>query len=81
MKATVTSKGQVTIPLPIRTEAKISPGAKLDFQIAKDGTLRVSLVNQGILELKGIVKSKRKKPVTLTEMKKVIRKAAKRAIQ
>lgn len=81
MKAIVTSKGQVTIPIAIRTKAKISPGSKLDFQIEKDGTLKVSPLNQEISQLKGMVKSKRRKPVSLREMKKAIRDASKRAMQ
>ncbi|MBA2369549.1 MAG: AbrB/MazE/SpoVT family DNA-binding domain-containing protein [Candidatus Protochlamydia sp.] len=81
MKAMVTSKGQVTIPVSIRTKANISPGSQLDFHIEKDGTLKVSLVNQGIAQLKGMVKSKREKPASLEEMKKAIRDASKRAIK
>lgn len=72
MKAVVTSKGRVTIPIAIRTKAKILPGSKLDFQIEEDGTLKVSLLNQEISQLKGILKSKRRKPVSLHEMKKGI---------
>lgn len=75
MKAIVTSKGQVTIPITIRIKAKISPGSKLDFQIEDDGTLKVTLLNQNISQLKGIIKSKRPKPVSLQEMKKAIREA------
>lgn len=81
MKATVTSKGQVTIPAIIRSKANISPGTKLDFQVEEDGTLKVSLLNQEISELKGIVKFKKRKPVSLNEMKKAIRDAAKDAMQ
>lgn len=81
MKAVVTSKGQVTIPIMIRTKAKISSGSQLDFQIEEDGTLKVSLLNQDISQLKGMVKSKRSKPVSLKEMKKVIYDSAKSAMQ
>lgn len=81
MKAIVTSKGQVTIPVTIRTKAKIFPGSKLDFQIEEDGNLKVSLLNQEILQLKGMIKSKRRKPATLQEMKKAIRDGSKKAIR
>lgn len=80
MKAIVTSKGQVTIPLAIRTKAKISPGSKLDFQIEEDGTLKVSLLNHEISQLKGMVKSKRRKPVSLKEMKKAVFDASKKKV-
>jgi AbrB family looped-hinge helix DNA binding protein len=74
MKATVTSKGQVTIPHSIRRIAKISPGTELDFQLEEDGTLKISLLNQEISQLKGIIKSKRSRPPSLKEMKRAIRK-------
>lgn len=81
MKAVVTSKGQITIPLMIRTKAHIIPGSKLDFQIEDDGTLRVRLLTQDVSQLKGIVKSKKSKPVSLKEMKKAIRDSAEESMQ
>lgn len=38
MSTTVTSKGQVTIPKPIRERLGIKPGMKVDFRIEPDGT-------------------------------------------
>lgn len=72
MKATVTSKGQITIPKFIRNKANISEGSELDFQFQDDNTIIIRLSTHPILELKGIVKPKRKKPVSLKEMKKAI---------
>jgi len=37
MAVTVTSKGQVTIPKPVRERLGINPGSKVDFEIAEDG--------------------------------------------
>jgi antitoxin PrlF len=37
MAVTVTRKGQVTIPKPVRDRLGIKPGSKLDFEIAEDG--------------------------------------------
>jgi antitoxin PrlF len=34
---TVTRKGQVTIPKPVRDRLGITPGSKVDFEIAEDG--------------------------------------------
>jgi AbrB family looped-hinge helix DNA binding protein len=82
MKATVTSKGQVTIPVAIRTQARIAPGAALDFQIQENGTIRVNVLNQELYQLKGMIKSKRKKPVSLKEMKKAIKtRIAKKSVE
>ncbi len=43
MTATLTSKGQVTIPKPIRDLLGIRPGSAVDFELAPDG--RVILIN------------------------------------
>lgn len=80
MKATVTNKGQVTIPISIRTKAKIAPGTKLEFFLQEDGTIKVSLINRAISELKGMFKSRVEKPVSLQEMKKAISDASKKAM-
>ena len=37
MAVTVTSKGQVTIPKPVRDRLGINPGSKVDFEVAEDG--------------------------------------------
>ena len=76
MKTTVTTKGQVTIPQSIRTKAKIVAGSLLDFQLVDEDTLIVHLVSRDISALKGIVKTKRRKPVSLKEMKNAISAAA-----
>ena len=39
MSATVTTKGQVTIPKPVRDFLGIVPGTRVDFQRAADGTV------------------------------------------
>lgn len=39
MAATVTSKGQVTIPKPVRDLLGIGPGSAVDFQRAPDGRI------------------------------------------
>ena len=45
MASTVTSKGQVTIPKPVRDRLNIKPGSAVDFELTKDG--RVVLVKAG----------------------------------
>jgi AbrB family looped-hinge helix DNA binding protein len=37
MTVTVTRKGQVTIPKPVRDRLGINPGSKIDFEVAEDG--------------------------------------------
>jgi antitoxin PrlF len=76
-KAVVTSKGQVTIPKIIRDRARIDKGTQLDFQLEPDGSVIIRPVIRDISEIKGMVKTKRRKPVTLKEMKRAIAKGAK----
>ncbi len=45
MPTTVTRKGQVTIPKPVRDRLGIVPGSTVDFELAPDG--RVVLVRAG----------------------------------
>ncbi len=45
MATTVTSKGQVTIPKPVRDRLGIRPGTVVEFELAPDG--RVVLVKVG----------------------------------
>ena len=39
MATTVTSKGQVTIPKPVRDHLGIGPGSQVAFRLAADGSI------------------------------------------
>lgn len=55
MLATVTDKGQVTVPKEIRDRTGIVPGSRLDFEVQSDGTLRVRVLVRGADNLFGLV--------------------------
>ena len=55
MLATVTDKGQVTVPKEIRDKTGIAPGSRLDFEVQDDGTLRVRVLTRGADNLFGLV--------------------------
>ena len=55
MLATVTDKGQVTVPKEIRDKTGIAPGSRLDFELQEDGTLRVRVLARGADSLFGLV--------------------------
>lgn len=65
---TLTSKGQVTIPKPIREQLRLHTGQRLDFQLDSDGRLIVKPRARDIRELKGILRSGRRRAVSIAEM-------------
>jgi antitoxin PrlF len=71
--ATITTKGQVTIPVNIRNRMQLKTGSKLEF-IMKGDSLMVVPVNKSVKRLKGIL-PKPEKPLTLEEMENIIKAA------
>ena len=69
--ATVTSKGQVTIPKDVRSRLGIGTGDRVEFVEVQDGVFQIVAATQDIQALKGIV-PKPKKPVTIEEMNQAI---------
>jgi AbrB family looped-hinge helix DNA binding protein len=69
--ATITSKGQVTIPKDVRARLGIGTGDRVEFVEIQDGVFQIVAANQDVQALKGIV-PKPKKPVTLEEMNQAI---------
>jgi AbrB family looped-hinge helix DNA binding protein len=47
MATTVTSKGQVTIPKPVRDRLGIEPGSAVEFELAPDGRIVLVKVDGG----------------------------------
>lgn len=65
-EATITSKGQVTIPADIRKALGLSAGERVVFTRLDDGTTVMRAKSRSILELKGMlgpVRRRRKVPV------------------
>ena len=77
MQAKITSKGQVTLPKPIRDRLHLKPGDKIDFLLEDDGCLRVAPVTASVRQLKGLL-PKPDAPVTLEAMDDAIARAAAR---
>lgn len=55
MQATITSKGQVTVPKPIRDKLHLKAGDKVEFMLEEDGNLRVAPVTASVTQLKGML--------------------------
>ena len=77
MQATITSKGQVTVPKPIRDRLQLEPGDKIEFLLDDDGRLRVEPVTASVTQLKGMV-PRPGAPITLEQMDEAIARAASR---
>lgn len=71
MIATMTSKGQITIPREIREYFHIKSGDKLDFVIRDDGKLETVPILSDLKSLKGILPPPAK-TVSLKNMEKAI---------
>ena len=70
--STLTSKGQITIPKEIRDHLKLRTGHRLEFRIATDGHVVMQSRSRDVRELKGILRSPRRKPVSVEEMNEAI---------
>jgi antitoxin PrlF len=75
MFATVTSKGQVTLPAEARRRLKIGPGSKLEFIVIDQERLEVIPVMENVVSLKGMV-PKPSKVLSLVDIEKAIAKGA-----
>jgi AbrB family looped-hinge helix DNA binding protein len=70
--ATVTTKGQVTIPKEIRDYLNLDTGSKVDFIVDENGTVKLIPLNIPVQNLSGILHRKGMIPVTLAEMEEAI---------
>ena len=68
MLATVTDKGQVTVPKNIRDQLHIATGSKLDFEVEDDGSLRVRVLVRGSDNLFGLLHRPGIKPLSVETM-------------
>lgn len=49
--ATLTSKGQATIPLEVRTAARLKAGDRIHFTVLTDGTIILRVKNRSIRDI------------------------------
>ena len=70
--ATLTSKGQITIPQNVRHRLKLEAGARVEFIEIADGEFLIRPAVADVRSLKGLLR-KPAKPVSIEDMKKAIR--------
>lgn len=66
--ATVTSKGQTTIPKDVRTAANLKSGDRIHFTVLEDGTIIVRVKNRSIRDI--AIKVPGSKRVSIARMKR-----------
>ena len=71
--ATLTSKGQLTLPKAIRDLLRVGTGDRVDFVVKDDGTVLLRPATVDVRELKGLLHRKGLKPLSVGAMNAIIR--------
>ncbi|MCZ6674613.1 MAG: AbrB/MazE/SpoVT family DNA-binding domain-containing protein [Verrucomicrobia bacterium] len=79
MIATVTSKGQITLPASVRKALKIKTGDKLDFEVTEDGEIRAKPISNNLASLANVL-PKPKRRLTQAQMEAAIRKGVSKSL-
>mgnify|MGYP000606474750 CR=1 FL=1 len=72
MIATITSKGQITLPISVRKALKIKTGDKLDIVVTKEGEIRGKPISNNLSSLAEILPPPKHK-LSLEDMDAAIR--------
>jgi antitoxin PrlF len=78
--ATVTSKGQITIPVEVRVRLGLRPGSRLAFVPTETGGYEIHPEAGSVKELKGAV-PRPSRPVSVEEMDEAIARGASAAVR
>jgi AbrB family looped-hinge helix DNA binding protein len=79
--ATLTSKGQITLPAEVRRELDLDAGDKVDFVPVEGGGFRLVAVRTDVRRLKGRFAGRVARPVTVEEMEAAVAAAASEGIR
>jgi antitoxin PrlF len=77
--ATVTSKGQITIPAQVRTALGVEAGDRIEFVEVGKGEFNIVAATRSVRELSGMLYRKGRKLVSIEEMNAAIAKGAARS--
>lgn len=72
-KTTLTSKGQITIPKPIRKSLHLHSGDKVEFILTKKNEVLLRPVTKKVDDLFGILHNPERKSVTIKQMDDAIK--------
>lgn len=74
--ATITSKGQMTIPAQVRSKLGVDAGDRIEFVEVEEGQFAIVAATRPVQELKGRFKGRRSKLVSIEEMNAAIARRA-----
>jgi antitoxin PrlF len=74
MFATLTSKGQLTLPKEIRERLRLDAGAILDFQVQADNTITARHVQPDARRIRGLLKSPHAETLSVQQMDEAVAK-------
>jgi antitoxin PrlF len=72
MHATLTSKGQITLPKEIRDRLQLDAGTTLDFQLLPDNTITARAVKPDARRIRGLLKSPHAQAVSVQAMDEAV---------
>jgi antitoxin PrlF len=70
--STLTSKGQITIPREVRERLHLKTGSRVDFIVEPSGQVVLKPLNGNFRSIRGIVRSRHKRHVSIKEMNETI---------
>ena len=71
-KATITSKGQLTLPKEVRSRLGVAAGDQVEFKIEADGTITVLPAKGSARHLFGFLQSAQAETVSIKDMDRAI---------
>lgn len=71
-RATVTSKGQITLPKTIRDRLGLTTGDQVEFLVGDDGSIAVVSVKRSAMRLHGAVPFSSTQPPSIDDMNRAI---------
>jgi antitoxin PrlF len=74
--ATLTSKGQLTLPKAIRDRLRLATGDRVDFVVRDDGTIVLRPATIDVRELKGSLRRTGVRRLSVKDMNAIIRRRA-----
>ena len=72
MLATLTSKGQLTLPKAIRDKLHLDAGSLIDFQLLPDNTITARQIKPDARRLRGLLKSPHAAALSVEQMDEAI---------